>query len=177
MSVLNNISTSSQTFRDVVFPATMQRSAPSLAIVSLESMADSWLATLLDTSAGIDSLIGYHDQVFTLATRVQWTGVYDTFTVRSKLPSGNRTELDKRRTSIYSNSLYPVYTMQAYVTPDKRHLIQAALVDTRHLINMCDAYPYQRRTNPDGTVFNYVNWDQCDPELIIVWRNNSEAAQ
>jgi hypothetical protein len=164
------ISRSSAAFLDIVWP----QIGPVFGggqIIPVETVTDSHMAKVLDTCAGVDMWLVLGDSMYGLASRVQWSDTpWDTFTVRRSLPSGVNTEYDKRRHAISSGALYPRLTVQAYVSKDGGHLLSAAAIDTRHLIEMCDKYDHQRRTAPGGNQFIYVNWDQCDAGKVIIHR-------
>jgi hypothetical protein len=179
-TVRTSIKRSSADFADLVWP-TVQAVFGGGNLLPVETVTANEFAAELDRTAGIDAWIvqrGKH--VFGLASRVQW-GVpsqwfpYNTFTVRTKLPSGGRTEYDKRRSQIAtSGSIYARWTTQAYVScacpslPDhldqvhtrSRKLITAAIVDTRDVIAAVDLGIGFEKPNPDGTRFWCVRWQE-----------------
>lgn len=106
-----------------------------------------------------------------IAHRVQYGAAFSSFTVRSRLPSGNPTELQKRLEALERQEehfVVPHFTVQAYV--DRRRtgrLLMALMVRTadlfRFLLDHLDMA--EERTNPeDGAKF------------LVVWASDLQAA-
>jgi len=110
-----------------------------------------------------------------LASRVQWCGRYDTFSIRYRVPSGQPTEFAKRLTSIRNKDqghLFPHLTVQAYLEQPGGHLLSCAVVETAALYDVAQEmdnkgifqnsfYPekFGIKTLPNGTEFIYLHWD------------------
>lgn len=166
MTVLQAIQRSATQFREAVWPTV----GPLLGggqLIPVESVTDSGMANTLDMLAGVDLWHVHQNQIFPIASRVQYgPRAWNTFTIRYSRPNGSPTEYHKRLESIKSGSLYPQKTIQAYV--HNGQLLAAAAVDTRHLMEQAGRYIHQVRVNPvDGAKFIYVNWDQCADDYII----------
>lgn len=157
---------SSHTFAGIVWPVLGPRLGGG-EIIPVETVTEGRMAELLDTVAGIDMWHVKGQQMYGLASRVQYGPTpWDSFTIRFRRRSGIPTEWEKRIRAIADGALFPYLTVQAYVDGDR--LLSAAAVPTRHLILRSLQYiGSQRRTNySDGSEFIYVNWNQLDPNLI-----------
>ena len=166
MTVQDAIQRSAQQFTDVVWP----NMAPLLGgghVIPVEAVTNSLMAQTLDTLGGVDLWWVHQQQIFPVASRVQYGHQsWNSFTVRYSRSSGRPTEYHKRLQSLRTGSIYPKLTIQAYV--NNGHLMAAAAVDTKHLIDLATQYSHQKRVNKaDGATFIYVNWDQCSPDKII----------
>lgn len=168
MSAVEAIKRSSHTFQHVVWPA-ISDIFGGAQIIPVETVTDSEMTRMLDVYAGVDMWMVLGDLMYPVASRVQYgPTAWDTFTVRYSLASGNRTEYQKRRESIDRGSLYPRITMQAYVHDDR--LLSVGWIRTDTLINLCERHMAQIRTAPGGNQFIWVDWNQCDPGAVTVYR-------
>jgi hypothetical protein len=107
---------SAAAFHDVVWPA-ISLDLGGGALVPVESVTSAGFAKQLDVLAGVDAWqVVDESGMRPLASRVQagW-GRINTFTIRWSLPSGARTEIDKRIDAIRDGYLYPAVTVQAYL--------------------------------------------------------------
>ena len=175
MSVEREIARSADHFQRIVWP----NLSPLLGggnVIPVETVTDSRMAQILDQLGGVDIWYVNQEQIFPVASRVQYTDrAWNTFTIRYSRPSGAPTEYDKRLRSIHNGSLYPRWTIQAYVYKDR--LLTAAAVDTKHLIEVATKHLDQVRHNPaDGVKFLFVHWHQCDPTHIRRYQRGRAAA-
>jgi len=138
--------------------------------VSVEKVTDDRMAEKLDTIGGVDSWnIKQDDMIRGVASRVQWISKKDwtdkppdTFTIRKSLPSGNKTEFQKRLDAIRNGALYPHWTTQAYLDEPGGELLSMGRVRTEDLIRYIDdgeedsEYFVKRRDGQPN--FFIVNW-------------------
>lgn len=110
-----------------------------------------------------------------LASRVQWGGRYDSFSIRYRLPSGQPTEFTKRLTSIHNKGkgyLFPHFTVQAYLDQHGGNLLSCAVIETEALFlaaqemddkgifhNSYHPDKFGIKTLPNGTEFIYLQWE------------------
>lgn len=175
--VERSISKSATALRDIVWP----RIGPLVGggrLVPVEDVTSPGFARELDLLAGIDAWQIINEQRMRgLASRVQFGSTdWATFTVRTSLPSGQDTELQKRLTWLRSTdgTLGPHLTCQAYV--DNGRLVSAAIAETKHIIRIANiGVPVglaRERRNPDGNRFVAVEWttliDLGHP--VWIWR-------
>lgn len=119
------------------------------------------IAELLDMRMGIDAMVESKDVFYGLASRIQIdSGVWNTFTIRSRRESGNTTELEKLRRAIKHDTLRPQITVQAYVENDK--LKTMGLARTKDIVEYIDTHDCDGRTSNDGrkVQFKIVPWDK-----------------
>lgn len=109
--------------------------------VSVEAVTDGEMAAELDQTAGVDSWnVKRDDTIRGVASRVQYieTSKLDeppgTFTIRKSVPSGAKTEFQKRLDAIRKDALYPVWTVQAYLDRPNGQLLEIGRVKTKDLI-------------------------------------------
>lgn len=148
--------------------------------VSVEKVTDERMAEKLDTIGGVDSWnIRQDDMIRGVASRVQWISKKDwtdtppdTFTIRKSLPSGRKTEFQKRLEAIRNGGLYPHWTTQAYLDEPGGELLSVGRVRTEDLIRYIDDgeegdeyHVKRRRENPD---FYIVNWWRLQEDGIGV---------
>lgn len=174
--ITQDLSDSARDFRDIVWPAI---SAVPLVgggdLRPVEAVAEKDFKDELDLLAGIDAWqIQYMPTAMRgIASRVQWRACHASFSIRTRLPSGNETEFHKRLRAIQNidnGHLYPHLTIQAYLEQRGGELIAAAAIKTRSLIEAALALVEHREylennwnsygfiTNPDGTEFLYMKW-------------------
>lgn len=93
---------------------------------------------VFDLSGGVDVWLKESNKaklIYGVANRVQWgPKPYDTFTIRYRLPSGGLTEYQKRLEAIESGAIYPKFTVQSYISSDRKELYSCAIVLTKDLI-------------------------------------------
>jgi len=141
--------------------------------VSVEKVTDERMAEKLDTIGGVDSWnIRQDDMIRGVASRVQWISKKewtdtppDTFTIRKSLPSGRKTELQKRLEAIRNGGLYPHWTTQAYLDEQGGELLSLARVRTEDLIRYID-----EGSESDGDY--YVKTPKGEASFFVVdwWR-------
>ncbi len=176
--LLQMLSQSASDFQRIVWPI-----ASAFPLVGggllrpVEAVATADFKDDLDLLAGIDAwqVDRGIPMMRGLASRVQWGGRYDTFSIRYRLPSGQPTEFAKRLISIQNKDkghLFPHFTVQAYLARQGGDLLSCAVVETTALYDVAremDAkgifqnsyYPekFGIRALPDGTEFIYLHWD------------------
>lgn len=160
--VKSDLKKSVKIFASVVWPR-IRWSLGGGEYVSVERR-DSPLCNLLDVAAGIDGFQVHDGQVYGISSRVQYGKSYDTFTIRSYRPGGVMTELNKRLRSIRSGSLYPYWTIQAYVDGDK--LLSFCAARTTELYAVLGDKCVRTLTSPEGQRFLVVPW-RIVPGAII----------
>lgn len=178
MTIADDISRSNQALRDIVWPVIKPHVCDLLDVPDLElQMVEtdtSDIATTLDTQAGIDVIAKHGHRVFPLATRVQFSGDYRTFTIRSKTAYGSQdTELRKRSEEQRCGSVGPVATIHAYTSNGR--LLSAAVVRTSALlaqVNRPDVY--EHTNSQDGARFVAVPWSAFLPSNIRIAIPNRE---
>lgn len=95
---------------------------------------------LQDQVAGIDFWVVKSDiAMVSIASRVQQSYNFSSFTVRYRRPSGVDTEHQKRKEQVNNGYDYPTYTVQAYVEPTLEVLLNAACVRTDQFYNYIQA--------------------------------------
>ena len=132
---------------------------------------------MLDIMAGIDSWM-YKEEygVIGIASRIQKGMNWETFTVRKSRVSGVKTEFDKVSKAIENGTIYPLYTVQAYV---KNNEIEGmAICITKSLYQLIKDGKYKKRQtgpNQDGQACFYaVKWSDFKPgEISIFTKKNS----
>jgi hypothetical protein len=72
----------------------------------------------LDTKCGIDWIVENDEQMITVASRIQFSKNWQSFTIREIRHTGSKTEYEKRIEAIKNNYLYPLYTCQCYFKED-----------------------------------------------------------
>lgn len=175
------LSASAQDFLALVWPAIGHRFG---AVIPVETVSANEFARELDRRAGVDVwLLSVHGDMRGLASRVQWPRNgehWPTFTVRTDVPGGGRTEYDKRKAEIETNgaAISPYYTVQAYIAPhpDKRtsphdaHLLAAAIARTRDIIDgVTRRVGWYLPWNPEGSRGYVVPWSALPDNAIEIW--------
>ena len=175
--LLKVLSQSAADFQNVVWPL-----ASTFPIVGggtlrpVEAVATADFKDDLDLLAGIDAwqVDRGIPMMRGLASRVQWGGRYDTFSIRYRLPSGQPTEFAKRITSIQNRDqghLFPHFTVQAYLDQPGGKLLSCAVIETAALYMAAEEMDnkgiFQNSYHPDkfgikklldGTEFIYLHW-------------------
>lgn len=161
------IKESARCLRDIVWPK-IKGICGGGQLIPVEEVTDSPFAKQLDTLAGIDAWQISNDRLLRgIASRIQYEpDIYESFTIRTSLPSGRDTELQKRLRAIKELErgwLFPALTIQAYLTKDHAEFIQAAIVRTRDLIlqakEKCDQ-GIDVKPAPGGNRFVIVWWKE-----------------
>lgn len=152
-------------FRDQVVPVIEEWSDG--RNVSVEAVTDNEMAKELDQTAGVDSWNVKHNEIVRgVASRVQYVNRLgfdsppDTFTIRKKVPSGAKTEFEKRQHAIKKGGLYPHWTIQAYLDKPRGELLSVGRVRTRDLIEYIEDGNEENNDyfvkNPPGEASFYV---------------------
>lgn len=172
------LSQSAADFQNVVWPvASFFPLIGGGTLRPVEAVATADFKDDLDLLAGIDAwqVDKNIPMMRGLASRVQWGSRWDTFSIRYRLPSGQRTEFEKRLTSIANRDhghLYPHLTVQAYLDQKGGDLLSCAVVETTALYRIAEQMDKEdifhnsdepeyfgiRRLH-DGTEFIYLHWD------------------
>lgn len=151
------------------------------ALIPVENQ-QRWATETLDTMASIDALVTIHhtsrpSSVYGVALRQQrdYAGVC-TFTIRSRLHTGNYTELDKLTNRYFDPaSLGPRFHIQAYYTDptDPTTLLRFAVAETADLMRCYMAGTYYTRTaTPEGNEFIVIDWS--DVADCYTWRHDTQ---
>lgn len=125
--------------------------------------SDDEVCKMLDVTCGTDYFQVYDKSglVYGVASRVQYTKNYRSFTIRKARQSGVETEFEKRKRAVERGGIYPVLTMQMYTDGQKIHGL--AIVKTVDLIAFVDrGCAVERKTGTDkvGQASFYVcYWD------------------
>lgn len=113
-------------------------------IIPVEGRVDPALVAL-DRYCGIDYLhVNAKNEVKGIGTRVQsCSSSFDTFTIRHERASGVRTEFGKRKSDIRQHGLFPVFTLQAFVSKRQDlhappELLAFAIARTSDLMDLID---------------------------------------
>lgn len=173
--VIAQLSNSARDFQNIVWPRISQ--TPIVGggrIRPVEAVAEKDFKDELDLLAGIDAWQVQYDPSFMrgIASRVQWGTNFGSFTIRTRLPTGNETEFHKRLRAIQCSNdghLFPHLTIQAYLDVVGGNLWSAAAIRTVDLISAAALLVEQRSKltpQPDfygfkeveGTEFLYMRW-------------------
>lgn len=148
----------------------------------VESVTASPMTKALDAQAGIDLWFVHTTHgIRGVANRVQRSEKnWRTFTIRKARDSGATTEYEKRRLAIDREWLYPILTLQGYVSPDGSSALGFAVARTRDILAMIDAERCEtKRTRPDindGLAsFYVVKWDDITSagHRIVEWTSET----
>ncbi len=177
MNITELLSDSARDFQNIVWPhISSVRLLSGGVLRPVEAVAEKNFKDELDLFAGIDAWqIQYGPTAIRgIASRVQWGMRHDSFTIRTKLPSGHETEYQKRLRAIQNQKeghLYPHLTIQAYLIQRGGPLSAAAAIETKALIETASIlvengdrlHPrpdlYGFKSNEDGTEFLYMTWN------------------
>jgi len=156
------LSRSSQDFDRLVKPIASRILRGHFEIV--ESVTATPTAQALDTMAGIDIwLVHTTGGIRGIANRVQWGDTYwRTFTIRKETARGGVTEYDKRIRAIAKEWLYPILTLQAYITADRASLLGFGVARTRDILSLIDPQDCETRSTAKydrPASFYIINWD------------------
>lgn len=171
-SVEAAISASARDFREHVWPL-LAGGLGGGDLVPVETVSDSMFTRLLDMEAGIDAWqVVTGEGIRGIASRIQWGGTYwESWTVRTRRPSGVRTERDKL---IHADQtlLRPSYHVQAYLDGVGGAVLGAAAIRTNDLVRLLLAEQHgSERFNPvDGAAFVPVWWQAAEEAGFEVWR-------
>ena len=141
----------------------VEKLLPNWRLMQVEGKDDE-VCKVLDMSCGIDYLLYSKDccLIGGIASRVQYGKNYRTFTVRKERESGALTEFQKRSQAIAKGTIYPYYSMQAYILDE--NVAGLAITKTADLIKFIDkGFAEIMKTNADkiGQAEFYVcNWDK-----------------
>ncbi|WDS34760.1 hypothetical protein [Pseudoxanthomonas sp.] len=179
------LSRSARDFQEIVWPQISTTPIVNGGVIRpVETIANTDFKDELDLLAGIDAWqIQYAPTALRgIASRVQWGPCHESFTIRTRLPSGNETEFHKRLRAIESieiGHLYPHLTIQAYLDQHQGQLIAAAAVRTKDLIEAAAILVENREklrrrpdlygfiSNADGTEFLYMRWAYLQYKQVL----------
>lgn len=132
----------------------------------VESVTATPMAKALDTQAGIDLwFVHTTSGIRGIANRVQrGTRNWRTFTIRKERETGAKTEYEKRVKAIEHEWLYPILTLQGYVTPNGESLLGFAVARTRDILSaiadgMAETQKTREACNIGLATFYVVHWD------------------
>lgn len=116
-------------YENVILPTLKSLLKSRYEIYSVEA-ENSKIAKLLDIYGGCDFLL-FNRRTLSIegvASRIQIAEKsFDTFTIRLQRETGTVTEFEKRKKAIKTDSIYPKYTFQAYVSQDMKLLSMAIM--------------------------------------------------
>lgn len=172
MTIEASISRSNRALHEIVWPAIKPHACdllgvPNLMLQMVETEGSA-IATDLDMHTGIDAYVRCGSIVQGVATRVQFSGDYQTSTVRTRTGYGNtNTELSKRVKALTVGGLYPHLTLQAYTVGGR--LLSAAVARTSQLYTrdvLSSPYVYKQVNGYDGSEFLVIPWSVVPPDYI-----------
>lgn len=151
---------SEKTLNQVVWPAIKRAVGGSL--ISVEGDSGN-IAKQIDMISGIDAIIKSEQGIKSVASRVQrcsGSKPWNTFTIRAARNTGAKTEWEKRCNSIQNNnSIYPMMTMQSYVSGQSDSFESAAIIKTNHLYEYAIAELKRLKTKrTSNALFYVVEW-------------------
>lgn len=164
-----DLSDAAYDFKKIVWPAI----SPKIGggdLIQIENTKDP-LATKLDRFAGIDAIQQINGQLRTIACRVQWGDTdWSAFSVRESKTNGAETEFAKRLNAINNDFVYPILTIQAYIS-EKRigKLLSVGCIKTIKLYKNLEAKKISGnlRTRSSGNaIFIFANWSYL-PDAIV----------
>ena len=160
---------SEKTLNQVVWPAIKKAVGGSL--ISVEGDGSN-IARQIDISSGIDAFIKSEQGIKSVASRVQRCSAskpWNTFTIRAARNTGAKTEWEKRCNSIQNNdSIYPMMTMQAYVSDPNDSFASAAIIRTDHLYQYAIAELERLKTKrTSNAVFYIVEWSKLMNWIVL----------
>lgn len=127
-------------------------------IYTIESSSDEVLMKL-DTMCGIDYIRENKDGMQGIAARVQWGNAWNTFTIREKRHTGNKTEYEKRIYQMNNGFFYPYFTLQAYFdNRENNNLLSIGIIKTLDLYEFIELNPDKVNRRKSDNEFIYVKW-------------------
>lgn len=131
------------------------------------------LTEILDIYAGID-MFGFHKKeniIRTIGLRNQIVKTnYRTFTIRKNTDNGSEnTEFKKRLKSFKTDSLYPYFTIQSYISKDKNKLLGFGIARTKDIFDLIYNGLCEEKTGSEKQIFKIVNYDDLD---MLEYNNN-----
>lgn len=151
---------SERTLNQVVWPAI--KKAVGGILISVEGDTSN-IAKQIDIISGIDAIIKSEQGIKSVASRVQRCSPskpWNTFTIRATRNTGAKTEWEKRCNSIQNNdSIYPMLTMQSYVSCLNDSFESAAIIKTIDLYEYAIAERERLKTKrTSNALFYVVEW-------------------
>ena len=134
-------------------------------LITVEGNTIDETAKLLDTLAGIDLwFVNKERGMRGIASRIQYSKNWRTFTIRLERDTGTKTEYEKRKYAIDNNYLYPVITYQAYLCESGG----IGIAYTKDIIDYIDkGLAFIRHTNEEQegqASFYVIKWDDFKAE-------------
>lgn len=140
--------------------------------ISCESMTcdDNSIGFALDTYGGIDYFIKDDVGLKGLASRMSFGTPFNTFTIRSERPGGNKTEEQKRSQQIAGDYIYPYWTVQAYFeSKEDLILLSLAIIKTKDLFYELKYNPTVK-TRKSNNYFKYIEWSNIPMSKLMIWK-------
>ena len=132
-------------------------------IISVEGNGK--LAEQLDMISGIDYLVKTENGLRGLASRMQISKCWETFTIRLSKNNISKTEYEKRKQSIQNDFIYPYYTLQAYFGENS---VDYAICKTKGLYELIERYPKRtKQRSTSNANFIVVQWDDLGEDLLV----------
>lgn len=157
-------------FNSEILPL-LQKTYPDAKFVEIEGRADDEIAKDFDIYAGIDvyRVRTKQGEMVGIASRIQRGKAWKTFTVRYKRDSGTKTEYEKRKQAIKNGSLYPYFTMQAYISDKETVVGLCKTTDLIKFIDTCKPKLQHTGATQHGQASFYVcGWDEMRKSGYIV---------
>jgi len=129
---------------------------------------------ILDRTAGLDCLVQKNGVLYGMATRVQWCNEpYNTYTVRYKRNTGNKTEYEKRSDQInIEGSIYPHWTLQTFFSRIGEFL-SVGIIETRKLYEHIESnFDTLDIRKTDNASFIVVDWEALKPDMNSITADN-----
>ena len=175
--ILNDMNKSSIIVKEKINPI-IETLRPGWRVFSIEG-EENTLSKILDMNCGLDYLLHSKnfELVYGIASRIQYGVNYRTFTVRKTRESHTKTEYEKRKISIACDSIYPKYTMQAYIVDNEVQSL--AIIQTKDLIEAIELCRYSdiKKTHSDkvGQAEFYIcKWDDLKKYYKVNEYNKKE---
>ena len=119
----------------------------------------------LDSIAGIDAYQYTRYWMRGIASRIQYGVDFKTFTIRTRRPTENKTELEKRLFSLQHKEaglFYPYWTVQAFIDKTEATLLSVGVAKTEEL------YTYVNVSEINGRLFKRIKAGSGGQEFLYV---------
>lgn len=104
-----------------------------------------------------------------LGSKLQWAKKsYDSFSLRSSRPSGNKTELEKLMTAYEDDTIRPTFLIHSYVNSVNFNIMGCSIIRTDILLEYMKNNKDKviKRVNKDLTEFVFINWQDLIQDNI-----------
>lgn len=137
------------------------------SIIKIEELAQIHPAfKWLDVYAGCDWIIkNQSNQIYGIAVRVQLTqpnyyhNPHNSFSIRSEMLSGRKTELEKRQQGLIDKCFGPQYQLHCFMKSENpQEFLSGAIIKTDDLYDFLSKFPHLVGGNAKDNKFQYVRW-------------------